>query len=372
MKHFYFLFFITFCGFSQVPSGYYDDANGKTGYALKTELKKIIDDKDDNLSIEFLSLDLGYGELYTTYETSDIDSYFENNGTVLDMYSEKPLGMDSYEYTYAIETPNDDRDMGSGGNAEGQFYNREHIIPQSVFNQDSPMRNDAHFVVPSDKFVNSQRGSFPFGVVDIPNWTSTNLSKRGNNLNSGYSAGYTGTVFEPIDEFKGDIARMHFYFAVRYEDDITTFNSYDMFDGSENQVFSTTFFNILYQWHINDPVSTREQDRNNAIFNRQNNRNPFIDNPNYVQSIWSSLLSNKNIESVAAKIYPNPVKDNFVYFSTIQNLEAIIYNVIGKQILVKNISKDNNAIDVSNLAKGIYVVKLNSNRGSITKKLIKQ
>ena len=275
MKPFYFLLFLLIksISFGQIPLGYYDSATG-SGYTLKSQLKSIIDDINDGLTTEYLSVDNGYGGLYDTYTSSDIDSYYGNNGTVLDMYSENPSGIDAYEYTYEIETP-DDRDPGSGGTSEGEYYNREHIIPQSVFNSNYPMRSDAHFVVPSDKYVNGQRESFPFGKVQTANYTSSNGSKRGNNLNSGYSAGYTGVVFEPIDEFKGDIARMHFYFATRYEDGIVSYNSYEMFNGSSNQVFNTTFFNILYQWHIQDPVSQREQDRNDAIFIAQKNRNPI-------------------------------------------------------------------------------------------------
>ncbi|MDU8886463.1 endonuclease [Yeosuana sp. MJ-SS3] len=376
MKHIYFLFLLTsFLSFAQ-PTGYYDWANGRNGYPLKTALKEIIDANNDGLSTEYLSVDNGYGGLYITYETSDRDNYFEDNGTVLDMYSERVDSdgnnlADNYEYTYEIENP-DDRDSGSGGTSEGEYYNREHVIPQSVFDSDDPMRNDAHFVIPSDKFVNAQRGNFPFGVVDSPDWTSTNGSKRGNNLNSGYSAGYTNTVFEPIDEFKGDIARMFFYFVTRYEDDITGFNTYDMFDGSSDKVFNQTFLNILYQWHLDDPVSIREQDRNNAIFARQNNRNPFIDHPEYVQQIWSASLSTENnYNSISVSMYPNPVKNN-LHFSTTQDLDLIIYDVLGKKVLIEKVSSDQNSVDVSSFNKGIYLVRLISENGQVTKKLIKQ
>jgi endonuclease I len=376
MKHIYFLFLLTsFLSFAQ-PTGYYDWANGRNGYPLKTALKEIIDANNDGLSTEYLSVDNGYGGLYITYETSDRDNYFEENGTVLDMYSERVDSdgnnlADNYEYTYEIENP-DDRDSGSGGTSEGEYYNREHVIPQSVFDSDDPMRNDAHFVIPSDKFVNAQRGNFPFGVVDSPDWTSTNGSKRGNNLNSGYSAGYTNTVFEPIDEFKGDIARMFFYFVTRYEDDITGFNTYDMFDGSSDKVFNQTFLNILYQWHLDDPVSIREQDRNNAIFARQNNRNPFIDHPEYVQQIWSASLSTENnYNSISVSMYPNPVKNN-LHFSTTQDLDLIIYDVLGKKVLIEKVSSDQNSVDVSSFNKGIYLVRLISENGQVTKKLIKQ
>ncbi len=267
--------------FAQVPAGYYNSATG-SGYTLKQQLKDIIDNNTDGLTPEYLSTDPGYSALYETYKTSDADNYYENNGTVLDMYTENPSGADVKEYDHDT-----DRDPGSGGSAEGQFFNREHIIPQSFFSQSTPERSDAHFVVPSDKYVNNQRGSFPFGVVQTPNATYTNGSRRGNNLNSGYSAGYTGTVFEPIDEFKGDIARMHFYFATRYEDDIPGYTAnYDMIIKSSQQVYTDTFLSILLQWHAQDPVSQREIDRNDAIFAVQNNRNPFIDNPSYVNTIW--------------------------------------------------------------------------------------
>jgi hypothetical protein len=192
-------------------------------------------------------------------------------------------------------------------------------------------------------------------------------------LNSGYSAGYTNTVFEPIDEFKGDIARMFFYFATRYETDIAGFNTYEMFDGSSDKVFNQTFLNILYQWHMADPVSTREEDRNNAIFVRQNNRNPFIDHPEYVSEIWGAALSIKDSNDLKlVNMYPNPVKINQVHFSTTNDLDIIFYDVLGKQILKEKITSSQNTVDISNFKKGVYLVRLISESGQVTKKLIKQ
>jgi endonuclease I/chitodextrinase len=263
--------FIGYSTFAQIPTGYYDSATG-TGYALKTQLHNIITNHTD----------LDYSGLWITYETSDRDIYFENNNTILDMYSENPSGSDPYEYNYGSNQ------CGTYAN-EGDCYNREHIIPQSVFNELSPMRNDAHFVVPTDGKVNGLRSNFPHGVVGTASTTSLNGSKLGSASNTGYAAGYTGTVFEPIDEFKGDVARMYFYFATRYENSITSWGvAYPMFNGTTNQVFTDTFLNILLQWHNQDPVSQKEIDRNNAIYIRQNNRNPFIDFPQYANQIWSN------------------------------------------------------------------------------------
>ena len=351
---------------AQIPTGYYTTATGN-GYALKTQLRKIIDNSNDGISGEHMAQDNGYGGLYTTYLTSDKDFYYENDGTLLDMYSENPTGADAYEFTYGIN-----QDDGSGGTAEGQKYNREHIIPQSVFNSVSPTRNDAHFVVPSDKYVNAQRGNLPFGRVQTANYTSSNGSKRGNNNNSGYSAGYTNTVFEPIDEFKGDIARMYFYFATRYETSVAGW-SFEMFDGSSDKVLNQTFLNILYQWHIQDPVSQREIDRNNAIYNSQNNRNPYIDHPEYVANVWETALAINDFEKEnGISLYPNPVDGNILYIATNNTLQVELFNILGKKIITTKVDSINNKIDVGFLYSGVYLIKLSSDKGSVTRKIVKK
>jgi endonuclease I/chitodextrinase len=251
--------------YAQIPAGYYDTATG-TGYTLKTNLYNIIKGHTDN----------GYGGLYTIYQTSDRDYYYENDGTVLDMYSENPTGTDPYNYSSGST-----QRCGTYS-SEGDCYNREHIIPQSVFGEASPMKNDAHSVTPTDGKVNGLRAAFPHGTVA----TASNTSLNGSKLGSSGVSGYSGTVFEPIDEFKGDIARMYFYFATRYENTVSGY-SYDMFNNTSGQVFTTAFLNMLLTWHAQDPVNAREIARNNAIYALQNNRNPYIDHPEYVQTIWN-------------------------------------------------------------------------------------
>jgi len=269
-KNYFLLLLLSFSiGFAQIPSGYYNAATG-TGYTLKTQLYNIIKDHTNN----------GYAGLYTTYLTSDVDNFYENDGTILDMYSENPSGTDPYTYTTGTT-----QRCGSYS-VEGDCYNREHIIPQSVFNEQSPMVADAHFITPTDGKVNGIRSNYPHGTVSSATYTSQNGSKLGSSSVSGYS----GTVFEPINAFKGDIARMYFYFATRYENTVAGY-SYAMFNGSSNQVFTTAFLNVLLAWHAQDPVSAREIARNNAIYARQNNRNPFIDHPEYVNQIWGGTSS---------------------------------------------------------------------------------
>lgn len=267
MKKFYsvLLLLIVTASIAQIPSGYYMTATG-TSYTLKTQLYNIIKGHTDN----------GYSGLYTIYQTSDRDYYYENDATILDMYSENPSGTDPY--TYSAGTT---QRCGTYS-VEGDCYNREHIIPQSTFGSAAPMVSDAHFITPTDGKVNGQRSNYPHGPVTSATWTSLNGSKLG----ASTTAGYSGPIFEPINEFKGDIARMYFYFATRYENTVAGY-SYAMFNGTSNQVFTTTFLNLLIAWHNQDPVSTREIDRNNAIYNSQNNRNPYIDHPEYVQAIWN-------------------------------------------------------------------------------------
>ena len=98
--------------------------------------------------------------------------------------------------------------------------------------------------------------------------------------------GYTGTVFEPIDEYKGDFARAYFYMSVRYYGEDSNWGSSGMTNKSEIEDWAMT---MLLNWHNNDPVSQKEIDRNNVIYNSyQHNRNPFIDHPEYAGMIWNS------------------------------------------------------------------------------------
>ena len=251
--------------FSAIPAGYYDPASGQSGYTLKTTLHNIIDGHSS----------VSYNSLHNYFPDTDRDYYYENDGSVLDMYSENPSGTDPYNYNWSSG------EQCGTYSFENDCYNREHSFPASWFNDNSPMYSDLFHLYPTDGYVNGQRGSYPFGEVSSPSWTSMNGSKKG----SCSYPGYTGTVFEPIDEFKGDFARTYFYMATRYEDVITGWNSV-ILDGSSDQVYENWYLNMMLEWHADDPVSTKEIDRNDAVYGIQNNRNPFIDHPEYVGYIW--------------------------------------------------------------------------------------
>lgn len=265
MRSFLFLLLVAVATVSLAqPSGYYDAATG-TGYTLKTQLHNIIDGHSSQT----------YDNLWTRFQTTDVDDYYENDGSVLDMYSENPIGEDPYNFTFGS-------DQCGNYSGEGSCYNREHSFPKSWFNDGYPMYTDLFHLYPTDGQVNGYRGNLPFGEVSSPDRTTQNGSEVGPCSYPGYS----GDVFEPIDEFKGDFARSYFYMATRYEDVISGWPGSAMLDGTSNQVFTDWALNMLIKWHTNDPVSDKEIDRNNAVYGIQLNRNPFIDHPEWVYTIW--------------------------------------------------------------------------------------
>lgn len=249
--------------FAQIPEGYYSLASGKTGEELKYALHLII--KDHTV--------LSYSALWTAFQSTDD----KPNGRVWDMYSDMPGQPPPYEFTFVT--------MQCGSyNGEGDCYNREHSFPKSWFNDESPMYSDLFHLYPTDGYVNGRRGNYPFGEVSSPKWTSLNGSKLG----ACSYPGYTGTVFEPINEYKGDFARSYFYMVTRYHNLVATWSS-AMLNGTTYPAFSPWAKSMLLEWNKQDPVSQKEVDRNNDIYaNFQHNRNPFIDHPEYAELIWGN------------------------------------------------------------------------------------
>ena len=255
------------------PGTYYQGIITQSGYSLKTALHNLIKNHTAQ----------GYGAIWTFYANHSLDTYYDNDGTILDIYAEKPFGSDSYSYTKVTNQ------CGSYS-GEGDCYNREHSFPKSWFGgKIEPMNSDIHHIFATDGFVNAKRSGFPYGEVASATFTSTNNSKLGSATSA---LGYNGTVFEPIDEFKGDLARAQLYMATRYQNVISSWQTNSTYgnailDGSSNKVFETWQLNMLLRWHANDPVSQKEIDRNEAAYLHQGNRNPFVDHPEYVERIWT-------------------------------------------------------------------------------------
>ena len=249
--------------------------------ALKTKLYNLIDDHNP---IEYTSSD------FDVWDSHFVTDRRTNDGgtaiIVRDRYSDNPSGAEPYEFTLGA-----DRDPGGTTNSEGVYYNREHVFPTSWWGGGTSdldtQFTDIHMIIPADKFVNQQRSNFPVGEVA----SADQVFMNGSLLGDSGSAGYTNTVFEPIDEYKGDIARIFFYMAVRYENIIASWENENArgdaaMDGFAYTVYEDWFRDQLIAWHDADPVSTVEVDRNNAIYAIQGNRNPFVDNPLYVNDVW--------------------------------------------------------------------------------------
>lgn len=318
---------------AQAPAGYYNGTEGLTGAALKTKLSAIITaGHKDN----------GYDGLYNGYPTTDSDHFYENDGTVLDMYSENPTGTDPYTYRHGIK-------KCGNYSVEGDCYNREHIVPQSFFNQQSPMRGDIHFVRPTDGKVNGMRSNYPFGAVNSPSFTSKNGTKVGPSS----SPGYGGTVAEPIDEFKGDIARMVFYFVTRYASRLSSFSTGNMLGGSPYPGLQAWEKDVLLAWSIQDPVSPTEIERNNASYVFQKNRNPFIDHPEWVQLIWGSQTVDTQAPSAPtnlAVLSTSTASANLSWTASTDNVGVSYYRIFVNGVFHSN--SNATTATVSGLAQG--------------------
>ncbi|WP_417854926.1 endonuclease [Xanthomarina gelatinilytica] len=315
MKHFYtlLLLLVSVTTFAQIPAGYYSTATG-SGYTLKTQLKNIITNGHSPKTYDQLF------DLATGYRATDVDDFYENDGSVMDMYSENPTSTDPYNYSYYANPS----DKCGNYNSEMDCYNGEHLMPQSVYGSAMPMVGDIHQVIPTDGYVNNGRGSLAFGETNSATTTYMNGSKRGPSSISGYS----GTVFEPIDEFKGDIARCLLYFAVRYEDQVDSW-SHPMLNGTNDQVYEDWFIALLLDWHNNDAVNQRELNRNNAAYIHQGNRNPFIDNPSYANMIWNPTPDTESPTDPTNLVAFNPtdISISLTWTASTDNIEVTSYDV---------------------------------------------
>lgn len=305
------------------PAGtgtYYQKAHGKKGRELKTAMFNII----KNPSV------VHYDSLWYAYNISD-KRILDNQEIIWDMYSSisrYPL------YTYKHGT-------GSGAEEGVKGIQREHSMVKSWFNPTSgpksgknyedvrPMYSDIVHVIPTDAVCNNNRSDNVYGEIADPtkvDWASAEefckKSVKGGCSTEGWAeqvANPSGTrVFEPNDEYKGDLARIYFYMIMCYEPGFATWDvlrdpetktklgevfatgskhcgtwTCDMFNLAETeegedgyQPFAPWALDMLLKWSQKDAVSQKEIDRNNAIWQLQGNRNPFVDYPGLEDYIW--------------------------------------------------------------------------------------
>lgn len=245
------------------PTNYYKNALNKSDEALMSALRNII----------YNHTQVSYGSgLLSAFRKCDVDA----EGYIIDIYSD------------CRYLPSDN---GSSASRVGQGYNREHSFPRSWFNGEvDPMNTDVFHIYPTDIFVNSKRGNLPYGeCARGTTWSNGSYHAKGKSGTCTYP-GYTGEVFEPDDEYKGDLARTYFYMVTCYKNELPSWPGSDQLNYRANKykAFATWTINMLMDWTRQDPVSEKEIKRNEAVYGIQGNRNPFIDHPELAEYIWGN------------------------------------------------------------------------------------
>ncbi len=266
-----FLLLVAAVSAGEMPEGYYNAADGKSGDALRSALMGII---GEHTTIEYSSLPT---QCYAA-SSEPSDFYNGSNNLLEDIYS-------SCQYTSS--------QAGTSAPDCGQGWNKEHSLPKSWFGgEKSPMYSDAFHIYPTDIKTNSNRAALPYGETDA----SLACSDYGYGaVGSSNRSGYTGQIFEPREtattNYKGDLARGYFYMLTCYMNiNFTQAAGGTVMFTYTNSVADFTDYglDLMMEWHREDPVSEKERIRNNAIYAHQGNRNPFIDYPCLAEYIWGN------------------------------------------------------------------------------------
>ena len=228
-------------------TGYYNGTDGKVGDELKEALHNIIKGHTP----------YSYHSSKYIFQLSDADP--DNPNNVIQVYT---------------GFSHDNSDYGSSG----LQLNREHVWAKSHggFTDWLPMYSDVHNLKPSAASVNISKSNLDFDNGGVQHSIATGCY-------------YTDTTWEARDEVKGDIARIIFYMATRYEGgdgeiDLEVVDNDHSYPNAQHGKLST-----LLEWNEQDPPDDFERNRNNVIESYQHNRNPFIDNPEWINMIWGYL-----------------------------------------------------------------------------------
>ncbi|GEM_PF-619707 len=248
-------------GAAQIPAGYYDSADGLGGDALKTALYNIIK---------------GHKIYEYTADTTDV-------WDILKVTDRDPQNSANVILVYTGVSVNAAQEWN-----DGNGWEREHVWAKSRgdFGTEMGAGTDVHHLRPINSDVNTMRNNRWFA--------ESNEEYILNNVSTGCFYSSTEWTWEPRPEFKGDAARMIFYMATRYEGENGELDLevVDYFPDAGTNAPLHALLSDLLAWHIEDPVSDFERNRNNIIYSQyQHNRNPFIDHPEWVQCIWDNNCS---------------------------------------------------------------------------------
>ncbi|OQX93131.1 MAG: hypothetical protein B6I17_04150, partial [Tenericutes bacterium 4572_104] len=282
-----------------MPKDYYDGTDGLTGEQLKSKLNDIIDGHHE----------FGYGSLWEQLSYTDEDPNNSNNVRLL--YT-------GWSYP---------KSNHGGGSSQ---WNREHTWAKSHggFSTNAPAGTDLHHLRPTDVSVNGKRGS-----LDFDNGGAIYTDPDG-----ATQCYVDGDSWEPWDEVKGDVARMMFYMATRYEGENgePELELNDQVNNGSNPYIGR--ISVLLEWNNQDPVSDWEIRRNNRIFDKQHNRNPYIDHPEFVSYIWGGEAPSLAMNSAEA-LTATSVKVTFSKELTEANAENINnYTIAGLVVSAADLS----------------------------------
>ncbi len=238
----------------------------------------------------------------------------------------------------------------------GAGINAEHVYPQAYGASSEPQKSDLHNIFPSQVDVNSARGSCEFGEIedsDTEKWffEGTQLTSiPSSNIDAYSEKDEEDCVFEPREGVKGDIARAVFYFYTIYQSAANGANP-TFFDDQKE---------ILYQWHLDDPVDVTEETRNNGITDKQGNANPFILDATLVQRAYFPTSSTKNLETDNwVSISSNLIENDLTIYSNKEYGNVLLYSSVGH--LVKNTDLQNETnLNLNGLTSGIYILQIQS------------
>ena len=326
------------CLSSQIPSGYYSTVQGLSGDNLKTALYNIIK---------------GHKEYpYTSTNTDTWD--------ILKETDKDTLNQENVILFYTGWSVNAAQEYNNGSG-----WTREHVWAKSRGDFGTTMGpgTDAHHLRPVDNSTNSARNNRWFDNCSEPYLVS--------GVPTGCYKSSTSWVWQPRDKVKGDVARMIFYMATRYEGENGE-PDLEVIDyiPADNYTIEPIHAKLsaLLQWNEDDPVDNWERNRNNVVYSYQHNRNPFIDHPEYVNMIWGNTTSTNDIEDKSKVIiYPNPAKD-YIWIENPDHNTVTLYSTSGV-ILLQTIGS---YISLTNISPGHYFIRIKDSFGNTigTQKLI--
>lgn len=344
-----------FLAYSQFKAGYYDLMDGKSGRELKLAAKDCVKD-------------------HTVINYTSLPDYWQYTDVYPELYGSARRWWDMYsDAVYLIEEYQTGRQSFSANQMQ-----REHCVPKSWWKKDgdveyTPVYSDMWNLFPSDGKANNAKSNYPLGMTQSTTFDN-GVSKVGIPA-EGYGGGAT-RVFEPADEYKGDFARAYMYVATVY-DDINWVVEY-MYEPTAYPTLKGWALDMLLEWHRNDPVSSKEVDRNNNVEKQQGNRNPFVDFPALAEFIWGNRSGelfyvedqrggNTDDPAGITPVYVVPddnsslilLKRGGFMVCNGESAGMVVYDMSGKTIILTKAVSDG---DIFSLPAGIYMVCFNSGR----------